>query len=67
MLAAHTVDTAGSLADAYCWKMRPPALIVIVNVSHICLLLFVVSVNTNNNKVELTLNSSSVRLNALTL
>ena len=42
------------VADAYCWKMRPPALTVIVNVSQISLLLFVVSVNTNNNKGALT-------------
>ena len=38
--------------------MTPPALIVIVNVSQIFLLLFVVTVNSNNNKVALTLHNS---------
>ena len=40
--------------------MRTPTLIVIVNVTQISSLLFVVSVNSNNNKVALTLNSSSL-------
>ena len=39
--------------------MRTPALIVIVNVTQISLLLFVVSVNSNNNKVALTFYISS--------